>query len=560
MAGAGAPRGRRNRTLPVSRLMPPFDRRHALHLLGAGGAGLIAGEIAGWPFPALAAAPRAPLAMPRFAAFPFTLGVASGDPASDGFVIWTRLAPLPFEPLGGMERRAVVVGWQVAEDEHFTTIAARGEALAHPEQAHTVHVEVAGLRPDRPYWYRFRAGAEESPVGRSRTLPLPGARVDRVRFVAAGCQHYEHGLYTAWRHIAAEPVDFVFHYGDYIYEYGDHGPGPLKTGGHSYPTVRRHRGAEIYTLEDYRQRYALYKADADLQAAHAAAPFWISFDDHEVDNNWAGSVDQDNTPVEVFLTRRALAFQAWYEHMPVRRSAMPQGSHVRMYRSARYGDLLNGFVLDTRQYRSDQLYGDTLAPLGPEVYDPQRSLMGQAQEKWLYQGLAASDTRWNLIAQQVMVMNLIQRKQPAVPGAAPTYAMDQWPGYMANRRRLLEHIDRHCLGNVVNVTGDAHRHYAGDLVQDEGAGKIISSEFLATSISSGSDGQGDDDAYSRQVRSENPFLKATTDKRGYLVCDVTRDTWIGELKVLDAVTRPDAALSTYARFATENGKPGLYPA
>jgi alkaline phosphatase D len=240
--------------------------------------------------------PRNLLANPRFGADPFTLGVASGDPASDGFVLWTRLAPRPLEPLGGMEPRPVAVRWEVAGDARFQTLVAQGEALAHPELAHSVHVEVAGLAPDRPYWYRFRVGREESAVGRTRTLPAPGARVERLRFVAAGCQHYEQGLFTAWRHIAQEPVDFVFHYGDYIYESADHGAGPFKANGRTYDEVRRHVGGEIYTLDDYRRRYALYKSDPDLQAAHAAVPFWMSFDDHEVDNNWASDFDQDGTP------------------------------------------------------------------------------------------------------------------------------------------------------------------------------------------------------------------------------------------------------------------------
>lgn len=530
------------------------DRRSLMRMMGS--AGLAAGlpTVAfGQPLQL-----RNLLAKPSFPDHPFKLGVASGDPASDGFVIWTRLAPLPFEPHGGMDLKPVLVSWEVAEDDRFAVIAAKGEAIAHPELAHSVHVEVAGLRSDRPYWYRFRVGPEQSMVGRSRTLPAPGARVDRVRFVAAGCQHFEQGHFTAWRHIAQEPVDFIFHYGDYIYEGADHGPGPFKVNGKSYDPVRRHVGTEIYTLDDYRCRHALYKLDADLQAAHAVASFWMSFDDHEVDNNWAADADQDGTPAEVFAFRRALAMQAYYEHMPLRRSSMPQGGHMRMFRGAAYGDLLNAFILDTRQYRSDQLYGDKIAPLGPEVLSPDRTMMGDVQEQWLFDGLSASTSRWNLIAHQVMVMNLIQRKDMAA--TEKTYATDQWPGYMHSRRRLLDHIDRHCPGNVVNVTGDAHRHYAGDLVQDEGDGKIISSEFLATSITSGADGLGDQDDYSRQVRSENGFLKATTDQRGYVLCNVGRDRWTADLKVLDRVTVPDGKLSSYARFAIERGRPGLHRA
>ncbi|HJS11645.1 MAG TPA: alkaline phosphatase D family protein [Sphingopyxis sp.] len=490
---------------------------------------------------------------PVFVVPPFQLGVASGDPAADGFVIWTRLAPEPLRSGGGMPMVPILVKWEVAADEGFRTIVAKGDAIAHPELAHSVHVEVAGLQPDRPYWYRFQCGKERSLAGRSLTLPLPGARKDRVRFAVAGCQHYEEGHYTAWRKIAEEPVDFVFHYGDYIYEGRATGPGPRLMNGRIFSPLRQHVGDEIYSIDDYRRRYALYKSDADLQAAHAAAPWFVSFDDHEVDNNWASDIDQDGTPAEIFRYRRAAAMQAYYEHMPLRRSSMPMDGHMQMYRRAAFGDLMDAYFLDTRQYRSDQAQGDIDAPINAEVLSPHRTLMGDRQEAWLFGGLARGTARWQLIAQQVMLMQLAQHREGL---AAPHYSMDQWSGYLASRGRLLDHIADRRLTNVLTVSGDAHRHFAGDVLRNGGEGPAVTSEYLATSITSGADGTGDGDAYHQSV-SGNACLKAMTDRRGYLLCDVNRDSWRGDLKILDSVMRPDGQLSTFASFVSERGRPGL---
>ncbi|PYD62750.1 alkaline phosphatase D family protein [Gluconacetobacter entanii] len=495
---------------------------------------------------------------PKFETSPFQLGVASGDPSSDGFVIWTRLAPAPLSPDAGMtSHRPMLVSWEVGENDTLLHIVRRGQALAHPELGHSVHVEVSGLKPDRPYWYRFRIAGYDSTIGRGHTFPLPGASPARVRFAAAGCQYYEEGYYTAWRRIAEEPIDFVFHYGDYIYENGDRGDGIHQHNGRPFRALRRHVGPECYSLDEYRRRYAQYKTDADLQAAHAAVPWIVTSDDHEVDNNWAGDSDQDGTPAEIFRLRRASAMQAYYEHMPLRLTSLPDGSHMQIYRSLRYGDLMNIFVLDTRQYRSDQVYGDRFAGQGPDVWLPERTMMGNAQEQWLFNGLAHSDTRWNLLAHQVMMMNLAFRKS----GHGPVlYSMDQWSGYMYSRRHLLQFIEQNCPGNVVNVTGDAHRHFAGNLAYDADDRRPVSVEFLATSISSGADGAGDNDSFSRSVRRENPHLLATTDQRGYVLCDVGRDVWHADLKVLDRVMERGGRLSTYASFAVERGHPGLQKA
>jgi len=528
-----------------------FDRRRLLVALGGGSAALLSPLHA-----ALAQAPRNLIANPTFDRDPFQLGVASGEPAPDGFVLWTRLAPHPLEQGGGMVMRPMSVRWELAEDDGFRRIVRTDEALARPELAHSVHVEVEGLPPRRSYWYRFQIGGAVSPVGRTATLPAATARVDRVRFAVAGCQHYEEGHFTAWRRIAEEPIDFVFHYGDYIYEGPDGGPGERKLNGRPFTNLRRHVGGEIYSVDDYRRRYAQYRSDPDLQAAHAAAPWFVSFDDHEIDNNWAADRDQDHTPPELFLLRRAAGFQTYYEHMPLRRSSAPFRGHMQMFRRAAWGDLLQAHFLDTRQYRSDQLNGDRDGDFRAASLDPARTMLGGRQEAWLGAGLRPDDgRRWQVLAHQVGLANLAMREG----SNGVIYSSDQWSGYLAARRRLLGHIEQAGMTNVVTVCGDAHRHFASDLIQDDGT-KVVSSEFLATSITSGSDGIGEDDAFHRNTRALNPHLKAMTDKRGYVLCDVGRDHWRGDLKILDRVMTPDEPVRVHASFVVERGRPGLQAA
>lgn len=528
---------------------------------------LAAGTLAGLSMPVALALPRNLWADPHFDTDPFQLGVASGEPASDGFVLWTRLAPYPLEQGGGMPMRPLRVRWEVAGDEGFRHVLQQGDALAHPELAHSVHVEVEGLTPGRPYWYRFHAGGASSAIGRSATLPAANERVQRVRFAVAGCQFYGEGHFTAWRRVAEEPLDFVFHYGDYIYEGADSGPGERLMNGRPFTDMRRHLGGEVYSVDDYRRRYAQYKSDPNLQAAHAAAPWFVSFDDHEVDNNWAAALDQDETPAELFLLRRAAAFQAYYEHMPLRlRSRPDRNGHMQMYRRAAWGDLLQAHFLDSRQYRSPLVNGHRDFRLdseaGRKAADPTRSMLGARQEAWLQAGLRPDDSRrWQVLAHQVGMANLAMRF-----GGDPTdvYSADQWSGYLGARRRLLGHIDAAGLRNVISVCGDAHRHFASDLLHDPGAGRsdgrVIASEFLATSITSGSDGIGQDDDFHRNVTALNPQLKAMTDRRGYVLCDVSREEWRADLKTLDRVMVPDQPLRTFASFVVEHGHPGLQEA
>lgn len=533
-----------------------IDRRRLLQNLGIGaGVGMF------WPLrEALAQAPRNVLANPQFSSDPFTLGVASGEPAPDSVVIWTRLAPSPLEQGGGMPMRPMHVRWEIASDENFSDIIRQGDHLARPELAHSVHVEVENLRPGRPYWYRFQVGGAASPVGRTATLPPIGAKVDRVRFAVAGCQHLEEGHFTAWRRISEEPVDFVFHYGDYIYEGGDTGPGERLLAGRPFQNLRRHVGPEIYSLDDYRRRYAQYRGDADLQAAHAAAPWFVSFDDHEVDNNWADQFDQDGTPPEIFLLRRAAALQAYFEHMPLRQRSWPgRDGHMQMFRRASWGDLLQAHFLDTRQYRSRQLNNNRDGIFDyPEALDPQRTFLGARQESWLYDGLRPDDGhRWQTIAHQVGLTNLAMLHSEE---QGPVQSSDKWSGYVAARERLLDHIEDSGLNNLVTVCGDAHRHYTSDLMSSKTDGKVLSSEFLATSVTSGSDGLGQSDDFHRTSMELNPHLKAMIDRRGYVLCDVTPDHWLGELKILDSVMQPDRPIQTHAKFVIEHGRPGLQSA
>jgi alkaline phosphatase D len=484
-------------------------------------------------------APAIVRAQAHWRANPFSLGIASGDPATDGFVIWTRLATEPLEPHGGMPIEAVPVRWEVAGEPDFRSTVAKGEALARPEVAHSIHVEITGLQPDRPYFYRFEAGGERSAAGHARTLPLAGSAPQRLRFGVAGCQDYQAGYYTAYRHLAAEELAFVFHYGDYIYEYGP-----------DSPAVRQHIGGPIMSLDDYRRRHGQYKMDADLQAAHAAHAFFMTFDDHEVANNWAGDSDENETPPEIFRLRRAAAFQAWYEHMPVRRGQLPTGPAIQLYRGARFGDLAEFDFLDTRQFRTNQPCGDGYKANCADVSSPRARMVSAEEEAWLTRNLQTRDARWNVVAQQVMMMSLDCRKQPdATPGKLLN--LDSWAGYEVQRERLLARMRG--LDNVVVLTGDEHTNYAGLLHDRE---RPVAVEFVGTSISSDGDGE-DMPPFGAAYLANNPQLKFVNNQRGYLACDVTRDEWRTDFMVVDRVSTPGGRLSKRAAWAVARGEPAL---
>lgn len=479
---------------------------------------------------------------PRLSGYPFKLGVASGDPSPDGMVLWTRLAP---EPLvgGGMPVEPVEVSWLLAEDEGLKKVVRKGTWVATPDWGHSVHVELEGLRPDRWYWYQFKVGNDTSPVGRTRTTPAYHTTPDELRFAFVSCQHYESGYYTAYDHLVEESPDLVVHLGDYIYEYaGIDG------------RVRKHTGDEIISVEDYRNRYALYKSDPSLQSAHAAAPWLVTWDDHEVDNNYADEVsEQPDVSREAFLQRRANAYKAYYETMPLRKAQLPHGPDMPLYRNVPYGDLAYFHVLDTRQYRSDQPCGDKTQAPCPEVLDPRATLLGSHQREWMMHSMRNSEAKWNVLAQQVM-MARADRK----PGADITISMDQWPGYEMERRRILNFIKDEQVNNSVVLTGDIHRNWANELIVDfdQSDGQSVATEFVGTSISSGGDGQ-DQPKDVEALLSENPFVKYHNNERGYVSCRVTSGEWRTDYRTVPYVTRPGAPVNTRASFIVESGKPVL---
>lgn len=490
---------------------------------------------------------RDAIAQVNFASDPFQLGVASGDPSPDGFVIWTRLAPKPFEIGFGLGNQPlsqpVEVAWEVAADENFATVVRNGITLASPILAHSVHVEVDGLQPDRPYWYRFRSGGVQSPQGRARTTPTVGAPYPHLKFGVAGCQGFPTGFYSAYRHLVAEDPAFVFFYGDYIYEYGGNPPVDVT----SALAARRYLGNEVQSVDDYRRRYAQHKADADLQAAHAACAWFAVWDDHDIENNWTSEWDENGTPPELFRLRRQAAAQAYYEHMPLRRSALPNGASMQIYRRAVFGDLMDLNLLDTRQYRTDQPCGGMLGSCA-DIVNPNVEVMGRAQEAWLLDGLGSSRARWRTIAQQVMMMDL--DRDPAPDKVA--YNTDTWAGYQAPRARLLSHIRDRKISNVVVLTGDEHVNYAGELYVDgrKPGPAPVAVEFVATSISSGGDGQDlNDDG--RTLLAANEQLKFANQQRGYVMCDVTPERWETSFRVMDKVTTPKGAISTRQKFVVE---------
>lgn len=487
------------------------------------------------------------LAQIPFSSYPFTLGVASGEPYPTSVVLWTRLAPDPLNG-GGMPNVNVPIRWQVATDENMTNIVAKGTEIAIPELAHSVRVVVEGLKPETWYWYRFIAGNEESPIGRTRTAPRPGKYVDKFNFAFVSCQHYEQGYYTAYKYLAQEDLDLVVHTGDYIYE-----------GGITANRPRQHNGPEIKTLEDYRNRHALYRSDSNLQATHAAFPWIVTWDDHEVENNYANATsqidDDDQDPVE-FLQRRAIAYQVYYEHMPLRPFSKPEGPDLQLFRRLTFGNLATFHVLDTRQYRTDQPCGDGTKERCPEVFDPEATILGDRQEKWLYQGLNRSRANWNILAQQVPVA-----QRDFTPGEGQTFSMDKWDAYLASRNRLLHFLQNRKPSNPVVLTGDVHSHWAMELKADfdNPESETVGSEFVCTSISSGGDG-ADTNPNVEAYLPDNPHIKFYNGQRGYVRCELTPYIWKSDYMVMSEVTTPNGTISKRASFVVESGNPQIKPA
>jgi alkaline phosphatase D len=479
---------------------------------------------------------------PRLVDDPFRLGIACGDPTPTGAVIWTRLAPRPFEPEGGMDGLKTVVAWEVADDDGFSNVVRRGRATAAPELSYSLHVDVDGLEPDRWYWYRFHVGDAVSPAGRLRTTPAPGAMTP-LHFAFASCQHWEQGLYTAYEYMAQEELDLVAHLGDYIYETAA-----------NTTQVRPHYGFEIRTLDAYRRRYAQYKTDPLLRAAHERAPWIIEWDDHEVDNNYAGThgelgMESD----EQMLARRAAAYQAWWEHQPVRVPRARTWSELNITRTIDWGALARFFMMDGRQYRSDQACGDgqQKVPCG-DWADPSRTMLGAAQEKWITDGLGASRAHWQVLANQVMMAPYDSARGPEV-----RESMDQWSGYPAARDRLLQAIAQRAPNRTIVITGDIHSNWVNEL--HAGFSRpdrpVIAAEFVGTSITTG--GDGSDRWVGDEGLSENPHLRWQNNRRGYVSCTVTPESWQAEYRTVPFVSKPGAPLETPTKWRVLHGRAGI---
>ncbi len=497
---------------------------------------LFLAQAAAWASPVFGA--------PGFQKYPFTLGVMSGDPSPDGLVSWTRLAPDPLHG-GGMGKDSVSVQWMVAEDEGMRKIVKHGKETAAANLAHSVHVEVTGLKPERPYWYQFKAGKELSPIGRAITAPKDGTQQSQLKFAFTSCQNWQDGLWTAYDHMLADNPDLVVELGDYIYE-----------GGIKQNAVRPHNGPEIKTLSDYRNRHALYKSDPAIQKMHLHCPWILTWDDHEVQDNYANDIPKDNQPHDAFMERRANAYQAYYEHMPMRISSLPHGSKMQMYRRVSFGGLVQFAVLDTRQYRTDQPCGDGNRVNCEGRLDAKQTIMGDVQESWLKDTLDKSPARWNIVANQVL-MAAVDNK----PGPDEQYNMDQWSGYEACRDRLMHFLADRKPTNPILITGDIHSNWVSDLVvkwKDEKS-PVVGTEFIGTSISSAGDGtdeRPDTQAWYR----ENPHLKMFNGQRGYVMVTLDKDRCRADYRVIPYVTRPGAPIRTRASWMVENGRLGVQKA
>ncbi|MEX8496566.1 alkaline phosphatase [Leptothrix ochracea] len=474
----------------------------------------------------------------------FALGVASGSPRPDRLVLWTRL-------MGDALPPAVEVEWEVATDAAFKQRVAHGIDNAIAAWAHSIHAEPRGLAPGRWYFYRFHALGQTSPVGRTRTAPAPEARAE-LDFVIASCQRWDHGHYAAWRHVAEENLDLVLFLGDYIYE-----SAPVAS------RVRMHEGqGAARTLLQYRARYAQYKSDPALQAAHACAPWIVTWDDHEVDNDYAGEVSMMGDTH--FLARRAAAYQAYWEHQPLPKVLRPTGASMQLYERYDWGALARIHTLDDRQYRDPQACprpgrrggsNTVLARDCAAIDQPQRSLLGAAQEHWLSEGWSL-DRPWNLLAQQTLMARWTQRN-PTDPGGRSVWT-DGWDGYPAARRRLLGEVAERKVPGCVVLGGDVHATYVADLRPDFDAPRspVVATEFCGTSITSEGLAQAKVDA----ALPFNPHVRyARSDERGYVRFHLGERSVEAQIRSVHNVLDPESNIRTAARFTVASDRPGAQP-
>jgi alkaline phosphatase D len=515
-----------------------IDRRRFLHYTGAVAAAAMFSQL------------RADLAggARSLRGYPFAVGVASGDPLPRGVVLWTRLVSDVFEPDGGVPADRLPVRWRLARDEDMRHVVRQGTVLAVPDLAHSVHVEVSGLKPEREYFYQFEYKGDLSPIGRTRTAPEAHDRVRSVAFAFASCQRWDEGYYSAYGRMAEEDLAFVVHLGDYLYEYGIDANGGFR----GVPVPEQFR-PNTTTLARYRLQHALYKSDENLLQAHRLFPWMIVWDDHEVENDYAGLYPEGGEPSPEFTARRAAAYQAFYEHIPLRVASLPGQRVLRIYRRVAWGDLAEFSLLDTRQYRSNQQCGDGEFPRCDASLDESVTMLGREQERWLLRGLDRSDSRWNVIAQQVMMGQLDHDR-----GDPRIYWHDAWDGYPTARQRIVDSLVERRVRNPVVITGDWHSTFVNDIKHDfsDPRSATVATEFVGTSISSNGDGIIYGPYYGPMVPA-NPHIKFFDgDRRGYVLCRVDREEWRSDLRMVSTVSRPEAAVETLASFVVEDGRPG----
>jgi alkaline phosphatase D len=514
-----------------------ISRRTLLRTGGSFAAGITLAGIASGPA----------VAQAGFDSYPFKRGVASGDPSPTGVVLWTRLAPDPLAVGGGLPAEPYDVRYEVARDEGFHEIVRRGTTVALPDEAHSVRVELHGLGPRHDYFYRFKAGNETSPVGRTRTTPPGNAMVEAVTFAFVSCQNFADGDVTPYDDIAEADIEAVIHLGDYIYEGGAR-------------VTRAHSPArEIRTLDDYRIRHGQYKTDSHLQAAHAAHPWLVTWDDHEFKNGYADEdLDDPNVPAEQVRARRAAAYRAYWEHMPLARARKPQGPDLQLYRRFHWGQQATFNVLDGRQYRSDQPATCTQRdPSGyrPEDLNPARSMLGAEQREWLLAELATTKARWNVLAQQTGFAP-INRAATLTPPSF-TAGADYWDGYVAERQQILDWMVEHETANPVVLTGDTHQNWVRNVPRDYRSldGPLVATEFMGTSISTNGDPANPRTRYDHSP--SNPHIVFNNNNRGYVRCTLTPDAWTSEFRKVSTVEQEEGVTaSTLATFVIENGLPG----
>lgn len=467
----------------------------------------------------------------------FGCGIASGSPTASAVVLWTRLTGERLPP-------EVPVAWELAEDARFTRIVARGSETAREADAHTVHAEPAGLPAGRAFFYRFRALGQQSPAGRTRTAPAPDAPVERLDFAIASCQRWDTGHYAAWRDVVDGEPDLVLFLGDYLYEYP------------SSPTsLRRHRGGVPRTLAEYRERHAQYREDPLLQAAHAACPWIVTWDDHEVDNDYAGlegaGLQRD------FPARRAAAYQAWWEHLPLPNALRPVDGRIRVHGRLDWGRLARLHWLDNRQHRDRQACPPPIVggarsverEACAELADPRRTLLGPAQEQWLAEGWTL-ERPWNLLAQQTLM----------APFGGERVWTDGWDGYPAARQRLLQTLARRRVPGAVVLGGDIHFHAVADLKADfdDARSPVVASEFCGTSISSLSRRSAESLAAAQRAL---PHLRyARADRRGSIRFTLTSRELRADLRGVVDAADPASPAESLARFVVDAKRPGPQPA